>query len=131
MVHPNSSTSSIRRLCRNSGQWEGSEARVPEWGTVAGSPDRRAAAAAIHSQIQPEGEKLWKGETEQETGASYDPNGGREAPAAKPLGFVARLSVSRGEESGPWPARAGIPRGSDGDPGKLRKAAEFYPRLVI
>jgi hypothetical protein len=35
------------------------------------------------------------------------------------------MSVSRGEASGLWPARAGIPRGSDGDPGELRKAAGF------
>ena len=26
---------------------EGSESRVPEWGSVAGSPDRRAAKAAM------------------------------------------------------------------------------------
>ena len=75
-----------RRRWPQSGQWEGSETRVPEWGTVAGSPDRRAAEAAIHSPIQPEGEKLWMGETEQETGVSDGPSGGRKAPAAKPLG---------------------------------------------
>ena len=43
-------------------------------------------------------------------------------------GSVARVSVSRGEASGPWPARAGSPRGSEsseGDPVELRKAAEF------
>jgi hypothetical protein len=33
---------------------------VPEWGSVAGSPGRRAAEAAIHSPLQPEGEKLWE-----------------------------------------------------------------------
>jgi hypothetical protein len=49
---------------RAAGAWprrglrEGSESRVPEWGSVAGSPDRRAAEAAIHSPFQPEGEKL-------------------------------------------------------------------------
>ena len=44
---------------RESGQREGSESRVPEWGSVAGSPCRRAAEAAIHSPFQPEGEKLF------------------------------------------------------------------------
>jgi hypothetical protein len=39
--------------------WEGSESRLPEWGSVAGSPGRRAAEAAIHSPFQPEGEKLF------------------------------------------------------------------------
>ncbi len=40
----------------------------------------------MHSPFQPEGEKLWKGETERKTGVSVGPSGGREAPAAKPLG---------------------------------------------
>ena len=39
--------------------WEGSKSRLPEWGSVAGSPGRRAAEAAIHSPFQPEGEKLF------------------------------------------------------------------------
>ncbi len=75
-----------RRRWLQSGQCEGSETHVPEWGTVAGSPGRRAAEAAIHSPFQPEGEKLWKGETERETGVSIGSSGGREAPAAEPLG---------------------------------------------
>ena len=33
--------------------------RVPECGSVAGSPGRRAAEAAIQSPFQPEGEKLF------------------------------------------------------------------------
>ena len=32
--------------------WEGSESRLPEWGSVAGSPCRRAAEAAIHSPFR-------------------------------------------------------------------------------
>ncbi len=59
---------------------------MQEWGTVAGLPDRRAAEATIHSPFQPEGAKLRKGETERETGVSVGPSGGREAPAAKPIG---------------------------------------------
>ncbi len=43
--------------------WEGSKSRLPEWGSVAGSPGRRAAEAAIHSPFQPEGEKLLERET--------------------------------------------------------------------
>ena len=35
----------------------------PEWGSVARSPCRRAAEAAIHSPFQPEGEKLLERET--------------------------------------------------------------------
>jgi hypothetical protein len=72
-----------RRRWPQSGQWEGSETRVPEWGTVAGSPDRRAAEAAMHSPFQPEGEKLWKGETERESGVSVGPSGRREGALRK------------------------------------------------
>ena len=39
--------------------WEGSKSRLAEGGSVAGSPGRRAAEAAIHSPFQPEGEKLF------------------------------------------------------------------------
>ena len=38
------------------------------WGSVAGSAGRRAAEAAEHSPIQPEGEKLWEGERRSKTG---------------------------------------------------------------
>jgi hypothetical protein len=89
-------------------------------------PDRCAAEAAIHSPFQPEGEKLWKGETERETGVTVSV--GPEA-----AGRVACMSVARGEASGQRPARAGIPRGSMTTLARVdaQKAAEFYLRLVI
>jgi hypothetical protein len=71
-----------------SNQLEGSETRVEEWGTVAGfpMPDQLTAKAAIDSPFQPEGEKLRKGETEQETGVSISQRAGRKPPAVKLLG---------------------------------------------
>ena len=66
--------------------WEGSKSRLPEWGSVAGSPGRRAAEAAIHSPFQPEGEKLfWRGR-QRETRNVRRSKWRREAPAAEPLG---------------------------------------------
>ena len=65
--------------------WEGSESRVPEWGSVAGSPCRRAAEAAIHSPFQPEGEKLLERETARDENVRRS-EWWREAPAAEPLG---------------------------------------------
>jgi hypothetical protein len=85
-------TGSLRRFKAwpRRGLREGSESRVPEWpgGAVVGSPGRRAAEAAIYiprSNLRVtvrscEGEGLSK------TGASSDPCGWREAPAAEPLG---------------------------------------------
>ena len=49
---------SRRRRWPRSSQWEGIESHVPELGTVVGSPDRQAVEAAIHSPLQPDGEKL-------------------------------------------------------------------------
>ncbi len=95
---------------------------------MAGSPDRRAAEAAIHSPFQLEGEtqKLWKGETGRETAVSVGPSGGREAPACgEAAGSVARMSVTRGDAYGLGPTRADIPRGSKQDPGDRAKAAGF------
>ena len=46
--------------------WEGSESRVPEWGSVAGSPDRRRDGIPP-GPFQPEGEKLWEREAAQDT----------------------------------------------------------------
>ena len=65
--------------------WEGSESRLPEWGSVAGSPGRRAAEAAIHSPFQPEGEKLF-GEGDGARRNVRRSEWWREAPAAEPLG---------------------------------------------
>ncbi len=95
---------------------------------MAGSSDRRAAEAATHSQFQPEGEKLWKGETERETGvcrsrSEWRPgrdSGNFELEAltcgelqVEAAGSVARMSVTRGDASGLGPTRrrAGIPPG--------------------
>jgi hypothetical protein len=89
---------------------------------VAGSPDRRAAEAAIHSPFQPEGEKLRKGETERETGVSVGPSRG---PGAKRLrrsrwesGTYER--VARGGVR-PTAGAGGYPTRIDDDPGGRAK----------
>jgi hypothetical protein len=52
------------KAARAGGAWprrglrEGSGSGAPEWRSVARSPGRRAAEAAMHSRLRPEGEKL-------------------------------------------------------------------------
>jgi hypothetical protein len=85
--------------------------RMPEWGLVAGSPDRCSRGRERIPNSILDGEKLWKGEPErrkQRTRASV--RVGARSACGGAAARVARVSVTRGVAAGRYAGAGGSPQ---------------------